>query len=425
MATSKKHSGFKRLIDRDQAFSTTDSTLAILVEGQEALAFKKDSVGTYGLLKLGYQPAEALASIVDGYGVSLATGYSASGSNRIYALEINADTGSTDLTGDTNVGAIKGRVVIGTTQTNFGASAIVGTLDVGTVNTVSNQNGICAVLDFYGNCTITGSSSHMSALSAVVWNEATTTLNSSGGCIAGLDLVQNSGQPAKTAGINPAINIRAGTSSRWQYGIYMADVERPFYATATMSGSTAWTALDLQVTDTQTIATGYSQGIHVNYTKTGAQTGGQINPFAIDFSATTANCTDVALEELYISQTGNKLTGNVAAWQLYCEDPGTGVLNMMLIDVGFVAGTHASASRYAAMRVKNNATAARLDEVFYIEGTSNYCATNLFTFCGCVGASDLLVNAATSGNVVYKLKVLIENTPGAGGTTGYIPIYEA
>ena len=227
MATSIKHNGFKRLLDRaasttlSNSFSTTDSTLAILVEGQEALAFKKDNVGTYGMLKLGNQPAESLTYMADGYGVSLATGYSASATNRIYALEINADTGSTDLTGDTNVGAIKGRIVIGTTQTNMGASAIVGTMDVGTVNIISNYNGLCGVLDFYGNCTIGGSVSHCAALTGVVWNEATTTLNSAGGCVAGLDLIQNSGIPTLTAGINPAILIRAGTSSRWQYGVYM------------------------------------------------------------------------------------------------------------------------------------------------------------------------------------------------------------
>jgi len=235
MATSTKHSGFKRLVDRINSstlgsnFATTDSELAILVNGQEVMGFKPDSVGTFALAKTGNQPAEALASIIDGYGVSLATGYSASASNRIYALEINADTGSTDLAGDTNLGAIKGRVVAGTTQTSCGISGIIGTLDVFTVDLQGNFNGVCGVLDFYGDCTLgTGATCYGAGLVSVVWNEATTTLGG-GAVLSGIDLIENGAVGAFGSGaLNPAVNVRGN----WQQVMVAGTSTTPMVATA-------------------------------------------------------------------------------------------------------------------------------------------------------------------------------------------------
>ncbi len=168
MATSVKHSGFKRLIDRNP-------TLAILVGGAEALTFRKDSTGAYGGLQLGV-PTYSSAGTIDGAGVSLATGYGAALSNRFSAFEVVADTGSTDLTGDTYEAAIHGKLNIGTTQTNASLMAGLFSLDVGASKNLSaNYYALRGHLDFWGSSTISGTS-HVGALSAYVEHEGTTTI---------------------------------------------------------------------------------------------------------------------------------------------------------------------------------------------------------------------------------------------------------
>jgi hypothetical protein len=353
---------------------------------------------------------ESSTYVIDGYGVSLATGYGASSVNRNSAFDVLADTGSTDLTGDTYLGAVRGRTIIGTTQTNASINGINGIVDVGNgVDFQGNLWGGQLVLDFYGDSTVgSGASCFAGGIGVGVWNEGTTTLGA-GAVLAGIDLYEIGAVGAYGSNSrNPAINIRGNWS-------------QAMYAAIAATGSTARNLIDLEVTDTQTISTGYSRGLYINWTKTGAQTGGAVNLFAIDFAATTANCTEVALESHYLTQTGNKLTGNVFIWQCYVEDVGTAVGNVCLIDIGAVAGTGHSASRYAFMRCKQHSSSYGYDEIFYIEGTSNHSATNLFTFCG---AGDLCASGSLSGSILYKIKVLVESIPGGGGTTGYIPVYE-
>ena len=96
-------------------------------------------------------PYESSAYIIDGYGISIAKHYGASRSNRDFLLHINADTGSTDLTGDTYEDAIRGRLVIGTTQTNASLMGVVGAIDVGASKDIQgNFFGLDGVVDFYG-----------------------------------------------------------------------------------------------------------------------------------------------------------------------------------------------------------------------------------------------------------------------------------
>ncbi len=211
MATSAKHSGFKRLIDRNP-------TLAILVGGAEALTFREDSAGGYVGLQGGV-PTYSAAGCADGSGVSLATGYSASGSNRFSAFEIVADTGSTDLAGDTYEAAIHGKLNIGTAQTNASLLSGLFSLDIADESDLSGGNyfALRGHLDFWDDCDSSGTT-WMGALSAYVENESTTTVGA-GTYLVGLDVYQV-GAPTNS-GTNPAINIRANSSSAiWQYGIH-------------------------------------------------------------------------------------------------------------------------------------------------------------------------------------------------------------
>ena len=237
MATSIKHSGFKRLIDRNP-------TLAILCGGAEALTFRKDSAGAYVGLQLGV-PTYSAAGCADGAGVSLATGYGAALSNRFSAFEICADTGSTDLTGDTYQAAIHGKLNIGTAQSNASLMAGLFSLDVADESDLTGGNyfALRGHLDFWDDCDTSGAT-HVGALSAYVENESTTTIGA-GTYLYGLDVYQV-GTPTNS-GTNPAINIRASaTASKWQYGILMATgmVANGISFSATTSGiSSTVTAL--------------------------------------------------------------------------------------------------------------------------------------------------------------------------------------
>ncbi|MBU2060038.1 MAG: hypothetical protein KKB38_20175, partial [Gammaproteobacteria bacterium] len=134
---------------------------------------------------------ESSASIVDLYGENLAKRYGASRSNRDSVINITGNTGYTDLTGDTYDSAVRGRLVIGTTQTNASLMGTIGCVDVGaSKNIQGNVFGLDGVLDFYGACTAgSGASFYAGAIRGTVWNEGTTTVGA-GGILCGIDLCQ-------------------------------------------------------------------------------------------------------------------------------------------------------------------------------------------------------------------------------------------
>ena len=184
---------------------------------------KMASVSRTESFKVGV-PYETSASIIDGNGMSLATGYSASASNRLFGVHVNVDTGSTDLTGDTYCGAVRGRTVIGTTQSNASLVGTIGQVDVGaSKNIQGNVFGIDGVLDFYGASTAgSGAAFYAGAGRFTLWNEGTTTVGA-GGVLCGIDICQNSGQPTLGSGaINPAIHIRSQSGKSWEWGLYAA-----------------------------------------------------------------------------------------------------------------------------------------------------------------------------------------------------------
>ena len=164
---------------------------------------------------------EASAYIIDGYGASLAKKYAAARSNRDYILDINADTGSTDLTGDTMDGAIRGRVVIGTTQSNASIYGVHGNIDVGaSKNIISNYAGIYGVVDFYGASTIGGSVTHVAGGFFTLWCEGVETSTGAGNSLSGIECILNGTAPTMTGGINAAVLMRG--QAAWQWGIYAA-----------------------------------------------------------------------------------------------------------------------------------------------------------------------------------------------------------
>jgi len=182
-------------------------------------------------------PYESSAYIVDGYGINLAQNYGAALSNRTWAVHINADTGKTDLTGDTYDGAIRGRLVIGTTQTNASLMGVLGQVDVGASKDIQgNFYGVDAVLDFYGNSTAgSGAAFYAGAIRGTVWNEGTTTVGG-GGVLCGLDLNETAVPTLGSGAVNPAIHIRGAFTSALAFksgaSCYAINTGTPAVATA-------------------------------------------------------------------------------------------------------------------------------------------------------------------------------------------------
>ena len=189
------------------------------------------------LVKAG-TPYESSDYIVDSkYGINIAQDYGASLSNRTWAVHINADTGGTDMTGDTYSGAIRGRLVIGTTQTNASLMGVAGCIDVGDgVDIQGNMFGLDGVLDFYGDTTAgSGAAFYAGAIRATVWNEGETTLGA-GAVLSGIDLYEVGAIHAAGSGaLNPAITIRGAWTSALSItatSCYAANTNVPAVATA-------------------------------------------------------------------------------------------------------------------------------------------------------------------------------------------------
>jgi hypothetical protein len=305
LATSIKHSGFKRLIDRTP-------TLAILVDGQEVVAFTKDSAGSYARQQIGTNLSgkESSTYVVDGYGVSLATGYGASSVNRNSAFDVLADTGSTDLTGDTYIGAIRGRTIIGTTQTNASINGINGIVDVGNgIDFQGNLWGGQLVLDFYGDTTLgSGASCYGGGIGVGVWNEGTTTLGA-GAVLAGIDLYEIGAVGAFGSGsINPAINIRGSWTNILHAGTSASPItcntaSTEFVSLYATGAATSGTAIGLRMTITGSGVGGSTKGLLIEANSTAGTTGVN-NLYGLDVSA-------------YIGDSGYQKSGGVMAG-IYC-----------------------------------------------------------------------------------------------------------
>ncbi len=301
MATSVRHGGFKRLVNRNP-------TLAILVGGAEALTFRKDSTGNYGGLQLGV-PTYSAAGCADGAGISLATGYGAALSNRFSAFEVVADTGSTDLTGDTYEAAIHGKLNIGTTQTNASLISGLFSMDVAnSVNLSANYFALRGHLDFWGSTSISGTS-FVGALSAYVENEATTTVGA-GQYLMGVDIYQVGAPSVNASGFNSAINIRSSAAaSNWKCGIYATGLKQAINATVTATGSAAVNAVEITDNDATTMASGYAHGIHVTLNKSGTTSGGasvtQVNGVGVDYTISGGNATGFYALYAYMAKSGS------------------------------------------------------------------------------------------------------------------------
>lgn len=235
-----------------------------------AIGTQTGTTQTYGTT-----PTQTAAGQVDGGGISLATGYGAGSSNRFNAFEVNADTGGTDLTGDTYEAAIKANIVIGTAQSNASLIGMLAAMNFGDECDLTGGNyfAVRGHFDVWDDIDTSGAT-YAGAISAYVENESTTTIGS-GTWLSGLDIYQVGSPTITSGGYNPAIHIRASSqASAWQWGIFMSptSVENILYAGEAGSPITCDTASTkfMQVYCDCGATSGTSVGFYIREYLTGA-----------------------------------------------------------------------------------------------------------------------------------------------------------
>ncbi len=359
-------------------------------------------------------PTYTLAGTIDGAGVSLATGYGAGLSNRLSAFEICADTGSTDLTGDTYEASIHGKLTIGTTQTNASLMAGLFSLDVGTVNLAANYYALRGHLDFWGNCTISGTS-HIGALSAYVENEATTTVGASQ-YLDGVDIYQVGAASVNATGFNSAINIRSSAAAaNWKCGIYATGLKQAANMTVTATGTAAINAVEITDNDATTMASGYAHGIHVTMNKSGATSGGasvtQFNGVGVDYTISGGGASGYYGLYCYMAETGSTTLTSAAVFGANLEVTEVGA-------VDYIGGLWLN---------KYNTTNGNIDTFILMSNQSTGTTTDGFYFQGialptflleCPGSPrQMWSTASDTTNVTEKIAIKL------GANTRYLHVF--
>lgn len=169
----------------------------------------------------------------------------------------------------------------------------------------------------------------------------------------------------------------------------------------------------LKVTDASLISSGYNQGLYIDYTSSGAKTGGEVHGLAIDLTISAALTGYAYGIALYTAQSGNPNFDWMSALSIYAANCGSGTVSAyVVIDVG-KESTNQASSRDAFMRFRTHAGTTH--SVFLIEGSNM--ASYLFNWSDGVGtpheSGDITSGKACSGG----LRCLIN------GTVGVIPLY--
>jgi len=183
--------------------------------------------------------------------------------------------------------------------------------------------------------------------------------------------------------------------------------------TSTLIGSVADNAVEITVTDSQTIATGVTRGLYINYTSGGINTGGEADGLGIDFTV-TANTAGYAYGlAIYTATSGDPDIAFLSALSIYADDVGSGTVSgFVCIDIGKTSA-NAGTSRDAFMRFRTHS--GTTDSVFLIEGSEM--ANYLFNWSDGVGvpweSGDITDGKACSGGLRCNIN----------GVVGVIPLY--
>lgn len=140
---------------------------------------------------------------------------------------------------------------------------------------------------------------------------------------------------------------------------------------ATPSGSTSKNVAAINVTDSNTQSTGYARALYLNYTTSGAKTGGEVNVLGIDLSI-TANMSASGYAygiSIYTSISSDRTVGFLAPISIYMDNSGAGAGGIVGIDIGInQTATPTAAGRFAFMRLRGHNATNIPDHAFLLEG---------------------------------------------------------
>jgi len=192
------------------------------------------------------------------------------------------------------------------------------------------------------------------------------------------------------------------------------------FADADVTLTTADNAMEILVTSTGAIAANYIQALQltVNHS-TGAITGGgELHVLALDTSMTGAiACPYWYAQTIYMSQTGNPVASAVAAISIYLENLGTGIGNLMGIEIGINQSGGDPSGRFCFFRCRSHNATYMPKYVFMFEGAN---AAERFAYFEAGGASNMISAHSSGVTPEYNLKVYIE-----GVGEKFIKIYDA
>ena len=202
------------------------------------------------------------------------------------------------------------------------------------------------------------------------------------------------------------------------YGDWSADRPLGYFEWAMPSGmTTASQAVYIKVTDASTIASGYNQGLHINYTQSGTKTGtGEMNCLSVD-AAVSGDVPYAYLSSLYMSTSGNPTIGLISGLTFYLDNIGTGVSSVHMLDLQTGNPTASAAStREAYLRIRNHGTGTPTSVMFLQANNNAKAATNFIEQDSVtVGPVVVSTTAITSGtNTTYRVQCL------HGTTTFYL-----
>lgn len=183
----------------------------------------------------------------------------------------------------------------------------------------------------------------------------------------------------------------------------------------TLRGSAARNGMNLTISDLTTPSSGYSRGLYINYTASGAKTGSaEVNALAIDLAQAVnlAGGTYSYGLAMYLSNSGNRnILGQLTALSIYIDAMGSGTLSgtVSALDIGIDATNAVTGHKFARFYV----AAGTLAECFRYQGTAttfwNFVASNS---CG-------LSASSTAGSVTHKIACKV------GGADAYLHLFDS
>jgi len=181
------------------------------------------------------------------------------------------------------------------------------------------------------------------------------------------------------------------------------------------AGDTASQAVYIKVTDAGNATSGYSRGLYIDYTNSGAKTSSaEINALGIDVTI-SASVPYAYISSIYMATSGNPTIGLISGLTLYLDNIGTAVSSVHMLDLQTGNPTASAAStREAYIRCRNHGTGTPTC-IFFLQANNNAKAATNFIEQDSVTVGPVAAAATTTADAAtYKVRCKI------GSTTFYL-----